>query len=81
MKTLVVIIAGFLFSAPAFAQQAGTAPALPTDPQQVQSLIESSGCRYEVNTAAQTIANLQKRINELEKQLAKDPPKSGATKH
>lgn len=60
-----------------------TPGALPTDPQQVQNLLEASACKYEVGTASQTIAQLQKQINELQKKLnALDPPpKSGATKH
>jgi conjugal transfer/entry exclusion protein len=64
----------------AFAQAPTTA--LSTDPQQIENLIQATGCRAEVTAAAQTIANLQKQINDLQKQLnAKDPPKSGATKH
>lgn len=42
---------------------------LPTDPLQVQSLLEQSGCKYEIGAAAQTIATLQKQINELQKKL------------
>jgi septal ring factor EnvC (AmiA/AmiB activator) len=62
--------------APAFAFAQATPTALSTDPQQIQNLIESQGCKYEITASAQTIASLQKRINDLEKQLAaKDPPK------
>jgi hypothetical protein len=62
----------------AFAQ---STPALSTDPQQIENLIQATGCRAEVSAAAQTIASLQKQVNDLQKQLsAKDPPKSGATK-
>jgi len=66
---------------PAFAQQGPQT--LPTDPQQVQNLLERTGCNAQVQAAANTIAQQQKQIQELQKQLiAKDPPpKSGATKH
>ena len=64
MKILILIGAIELCAVHAFAQ-APSPTALSTDPQQIQSLIESSGCRYEVSAAAQTIANLQKQINEL----------------
>lgn len=81
MHTHVLVIAALLMATPAFAQTAPTG--LPTDPQQVQNLLEASACKYEVGTASQTIAQLQKQINELQKKLnALDPPpKSGATKH
>jgi len=65
-----------------YADAQSTPSALSTDPQQIQSVIEQSGCRYEITASAQTIANLQKQINDLQAQLKKlDPPKSGATKH
>jgi conjugal transfer/entry exclusion protein len=71
MKSIATI--GFLLIATvAFAQAPPTA--LSTDPQQIENLIQQTGCRAEVTAAAQTIANLQKQINELQKQLAKDPP-------
>jgi hypothetical protein len=65
----------------AFAQ--APPPALSTDPQQIENLLQATGCRAEETAAAQTIASLQKQINDLRKQLdAKDPPpKGGATKH
>jgi hypothetical protein len=80
MKRLLAITI-VLNAVSAFAQ---TPPqALSTDPQQIENLIHTQGCRYEVSAAAQTIANLQKQINDLQKQLdaMKDPPKSGARKH
>ena len=78
MYSYFLVIAALLLAAPAFAQ---TPQALPTDPAAVQNLLESSGCHYEIGTASQTIAQLQKQINELKDQLKKlDPPKSGATK-
>ena len=58
-----------------------TPGALSTDPQQIENIIEAQGCQYEVKASAQTIAQLQKKLNELQAQLNKlDPPKSGATK-
>jgi conjugal transfer/entry exclusion protein len=77
MKSI-AMIGALLIASAAFAQ--APPPALSTDPQQIENLIQATGCRAEVTAAAQTIANLQKQINELQKQL-KDPPKSGATKH
>jgi hypothetical protein len=69
-----------LLATRAFAQ--ATPAALSTDPQQIENIIQAQGCRYEVSAAAQTIASLQKQINDLQKKLdAKDPPKSGATRH
>jgi hypothetical protein len=66
---------------PASAWAQATPAALSTDPQQIENLIQTQGCRYEVSAAAQTIASLQKQINELQAKLNKvDPPKSGATK-
>lgn len=80
MRLLFIIVVGELLAASAFAQ--ATPTVLSTDPQQIQSLIEANGCRYEISASAQTIAALQKQINELQKRLnALDPPKSGATKH
>lgn len=77
---LTLVIAILLSAASALAQ--ATPAALSTDPQQIQNLIEQNGCRYEISASAQTIAALQKQINELQKRLAAlDPPKSGATKH
>lgn len=66
MRKLLAIL--FLLGGLAYAQ---TPPpnTLPTDPLQVQTLLEQSGCRYEVGAAAQTIATLQKQINELQKKL------------
>lgn len=79
MRTAIAI-ALLLIAAPVLAQS--TPSALSTDPQQIQNLIEQNGCKYEIAASAQTIASLQKQINELEKKLqALDPPKSGATKH
>lgn len=81
MKRLLII--AILFTAlSAFAQTPQNPQALSTDPQQIQNILEASGCKYEVATSAQTIASLQKRINELEKKLqaADPPPRSGATK-
>jgi peptidoglycan hydrolase CwlO-like protein len=76
-----IAIALLLFAAPVLAQQSSS-PALSTDPQQIESLIQQTGCRAEVSAAAQTIASLQKQVNDLQKKLqAADPPKSGATKH
>lgn len=72
MKYLLLL--AILFATSAFAQ--ATPSALSTDPQQIENLIQSSGCHYEVQAAAQTIASLQKQINELQKKLAAaDPPK------
>jgi polyhydroxyalkanoate synthesis regulator phasin len=73
MKSIVTI--AFLFMATAAFAQTPTS-ALSTDPQEIENLIQATGCRAEVTAAAQTIANLQKQINDLQKQLnAKDPPK------
>ena len=67
-----------LLTTSAFAQ---ATPSLSTDPQQIENIIQAQGCHYEVSAAAQTIANLQKQINDLQAQLRKlDPPKSGETK-
>jgi len=79
MKTLALILWILCSAVAAYAQ----APqGLPTDPAQVQTLLERTGCNAEVNAASQTIAQQQKQIQDLQKQLnAKDPPKSGATKH
>jgi len=80
MSRRTIVLLAILWASPAFAQQAPQT--LPTDPQQVQTLLERTGCNAEVNAAAQTIAQQQKQIQELQKQVnAKDPPKSGATKH
>jgi len=69
-----------LWAVPAFAQ--ATPAALSTDPQQIENIIQAQGCQFEVKASAQTIASLQKQINDLQAQLRKlDPPKSGATKH
>jgi conjugal transfer/entry exclusion protein len=69
-----------LMATTVFAQ--ATPAALSTDPQQIENLIQATGCRAEVSAAAQTIASLQKQVNDLQKKLAAvDPPKSGATKH
>jgi conjugal transfer/entry exclusion protein len=66
---------------PALAFAQATPSGLSTDPQQIENLIQAQGCKYEVSASAQTIASLQKQINELKAQLQKlDPPKSGATK-
>ena len=80
MKVLTVITI-LLCAAPVFAQ--ATPGALSTDPQQIENIIQTQGCRYEVSAASQTIAPLQKQINDLKAQFSKlDPPaKSGATKH
>lgn len=44
--------------------------------------LQEVGCKAERNAAAQTIVQLRAQIDALTKQLnAKDPPKSGATKH
>lgn len=73
MKTVLVIVL-LSVAMPVLAQS--TPSALSTDPQQIQSLLEAGGCRYELVTSAQTIANLQKQINDLQKKLAAlDPPK------
>jgi hypothetical protein len=78
MKTL-LIVALLLAASSTFAQQP---QALPTDANQVQTLLERTGCNAEVSAASNTIAQQQKQIQDLQKQLtAKDPPKSGATKH
>jgi len=79
MKILLLVLWILCSAVAAYAQ---TSQALPTDPNQVQTLLERTGCNAEVNAAAQTIAQQQKQIQDLQKQLnAKDPPKSGATKH
>jgi len=80
MKTLALVLWIICSATVAFAQ---TAPqGLPTDPNQVQTLLERTGCNAEVSAASNTIAQQQKQIQDLQKQLnAKDPPKSGATKH
>jgi len=79
MKTLLLVLWILCSAVAAYAQ---TSQALPTDPAQVQTLLERTGCNAEVNAASQTIAQQQKQIQDLQKQLAaKDPPpKSGATK-
>jgi len=80
MKTTLLTAAALLIPVLALAQ--ATPAALSTDPQQIENLIQAQGCRFEVSASAQTIANLQKQINDLKAQLNKlDPPKSGATKH
>ena len=80
MMRVLAAITILLWAAPLFAQ--ATPAALSTAPQQIENIIQNQGCRYEVSAAAQTIANLQKQINELQAQIKKlDPPKSGATKH
>jgi len=80
MKTLFLVLWILCSAVAAYAQtqQQG----LPTDPAQVQTLLERTGCNAEVSAASNTIAQQQKQIQDLQKQLnAKDPPKSGATKH
>jgi TolA-binding protein len=80
MKLAITLAILFLTVTGAYAQ--ATPAALSTDPQQIENLIQSQGCQYEVRASAQTIAQLQKQINELQAKLNKlDPPKSGATKH
>jgi len=80
MKSLV--IAAVLLLPALVLAQAPPPQTLPTDPNQVESLIRNSGCQYEVSAASKTIADLQKKVNELQAQVNKlDPPKSGATKH
>jgi len=79
MKTLFLVLWILCSAVAAYAQQA---QGLPTDPAQVQTLLERTGCNAEVSAASNTIAQQQKQIQDLQKQLnAKDPPKSGATKH
>lgn len=80
MKTLFLVLWILCLAVAAYAQ---TPQGLPTDPAQVQTLLERTGCNAEVSAASQTIAQQQQKINDLQKQLtAKDPPpKSGATKH
>jgi len=79
MKILSLSILAMLLAAATWAQ---TPQGLPTDPAQVQTLLERTGCNAEVSAAANTIAQQQKQIQDLQKQLnVKDPPKSGATKH
>jgi len=80
MNRLLTALLLLVLPATAFAQ--ATPAALSTDPQQIEAVIQAQGCRYEVSASAQTIAQLQKKINELQAQLDKlDPkPKSGATK-
>lgn len=74
MRTVLAIVL-LLIAVPALAQQA-TPAALSTDPQQIENLIQATGCRAEVTAAAQTIASLQKQVNDLQKKLqAADPPK------
>jgi hypothetical protein len=79
----VIAILFLLVATPVFAQQ--QPQALPTDANQVQTLLERTGCNAEVSAASNTIAQQQKQIQDLQKQLAaKDPPpksKSGATLH
>jgi len=80
MKLLAPLVLTMLTTGVAYAQQASQS--LPTDPTQVEALIRNSGCQYEVSAASKTIADLQKKVNELQAQVNKlDPPKSGATKH
>lgn len=51
--------------------------------QDLENQLTDVGCKAERQAAAQTIVQLQKQNSDLQKQLnlAKDPPKSGATKH
>ena len=75
MKYLRALLLVLCLGTSAFADP--TPLALSTDPQQIKNLIQSTGCSAEVDAAAQTIASLQKQINDLQRQLAatKDAPK------
>lgn len=79
MKTLLAMLT-MLLPAVAFAQAPAAQPTLSPEVQQLVTQIHATGCNAEEIAAAQTIANLQKQIDLLQKQL-KDPPRSGATKH
>jgi ABC-type Fe3+-hydroxamate transport system substrate-binding protein len=80
MRTLLVI--SLLLVASVALAQALPQQTIPTVAD-LQQQMEQIGCKAETQAAAQTIVNLQKQNAELQKQLAaaKDPPKSGATKH
>jgi hypothetical protein len=80
MKTLLLVLWVLCSAVAAYAQQ--QPQALPTDANQVQTLLERTGCQAQISAASNTIAQQQRHINDLQKQLdAKDPPKSGATRH
>jgi len=83
MKIPFVISTLFIATA-AFAQS--PPPAMSPEVQQIMSQLNQVGCQAQSITAAQTIANLQKQVTQLQDQLKKaDPPPpkpvSGATKH
>lgn len=78
MKKL--FLATLLFAGAAFAQAPPPVQPPPTVSDLDQQLQEV-GCRAERTAAAQTIVQLRKQIDDLQKQVEKlDPPKSGATK-
>jgi len=74
-----------LLAAPAFAQTPPKPPGDPAVPDvpTVTAQLAAAGCQSERQIAAQTIVNLQKKVDDLQRQVdaAKATGKSGATKH